>query len=624
MSLASHHIYGSSRLGISSYWPLQYGNNWDYGNGVYDTLRLNQALPWYSRQYSDVIATGKTSPYGNGLMNTIVAQNLLGQKQYELTNHLGNVQATISDKRFPKDLNSDGQVDAFRAEVRAAYDYYPFGQLMPDRYVQDTARHCMLVSQTTMVTSTVSTITPWWGHWPSVPTWPGTGFTFGQIDNGISFTISGLNAFTQIPVSVDPGSSVFSFDVPTMYYAPLRMALTETIDGNDVLLASGVMSKTGTYNFNVTSQTGNLTLSFYDDQPHAQPVDNSLPYIWFTNSRWTHIVTTPQTTIVQICNGGKDAYEFGYNGKYKDNEIAGVGNSEDYGFRMYDNRLARFKSVDPLTKKYPMLTPYQFASNTPIQAIDLDGKEAWVVYKDHFLNSGKTTVNIIFDFQVQKEADYRIVERWIGKNNFAESIRTGSGYYTDQPTYFMTYTNVQVQGERKYELGLQYGEVGVESKFLGVGLKAAAGVNGNLAKFEYGESTGESTGTKFTGPDDQLKPHAGAGFGPLSIDVSRKFDGREGHGEFQGDILTEVNAGPLQMTIGEGDGPSFSVPIVDVGVAAGIGIKFGAKWEFSFFKNSMTLPKPGLFSGVKFPSSLKEIGTKEPNTNIQFNNAAPR
>ena len=32
--------------------------------------------------------------------------------------------------------------------------------------------------------------------------------------------------------------------------------------------------------------------------------------------------------------------------------------------------------MDPLTKSYPMLTPYQYASNTPIQAIDLDGLEA--------------------------------------------------------------------------------------------------------------------------------------------------------------------------------------------------------------------------------------------------------
>lgn len=33
-------------------------------------------------------------------------------------------------------------------------------------------------------------------------------------------------------------------------------------------------------------------------------------------------------------------------------------------------------SVDPLTKSYPMLTPYQFASNSPLANIDLDGLEA--------------------------------------------------------------------------------------------------------------------------------------------------------------------------------------------------------------------------------------------------------
>ena len=40
---------------------------------------------------------------------------------------------------------------------------------------------------------------------------------------------------------------------------------------------------------------------------------------------------------------------------------------------------SRFLSVDPIGRKYPELTPYQFASNTPIQAIDLDGLEANVV-----------------------------------------------------------------------------------------------------------------------------------------------------------------------------------------------------------------------------------------------------
>ena len=51
----------------------------------------------------------------------------------------------------------------------------------------------------------------------------------------------------------------------------------------------------------------------------------------------------------------------------------GEGVQYDYGFRIYDSRMARFLSVDPLTSSYPMLTPYQFASNSPIAAIDLDG-----------------------------------------------------------------------------------------------------------------------------------------------------------------------------------------------------------------------------------------------------------
>ncbi|MCX6145904.1 MAG: DUF2974 domain-containing protein [Candidatus Kapabacteria bacterium] len=74
-------------------------------------------------------------------------------------------------------------------------------------------------------------------------------------------------------------------------------------------------------------------------------------------------------------NSGSSRY--GYNGKEMDKEINAEGNWQDYGMRAYDTRIARFPSVDPLTSGYPMLTPYQYASNTPIQAIDLDGLEAF-------------------------------------------------------------------------------------------------------------------------------------------------------------------------------------------------------------------------------------------------------
>ena len=79
-------------------------------------------------------------------------------------------------------------------------------------------------------------------------------------------------------------------------------------------------------------------------------------------------------------HGSSNSYRYGFNGKELDNEVMGEGNWQDYGARMYNPRIGRFPNVDPKTKLYPMLSTYQFASNTPIQAVDLDGKEAFIVH----------------------------------------------------------------------------------------------------------------------------------------------------------------------------------------------------------------------------------------------------
>ena len=74
-------------------------------------------------------------------------------------------------------------------------------------------------------------------------------------------------------------------------------------------------------------------------------------------------------------------YRFGFNGKENDSEW-GSQVIQDYGFRIYNPSIGKFLSVDPLAKGYPMLTPYQFASNRPIDGVDLDGKEwKWTALK---------------------------------------------------------------------------------------------------------------------------------------------------------------------------------------------------------------------------------------------------
>jgi RHS repeat-associated protein len=71
-------------------------------------------------------------------------------------------------------------------------------------------------------------------------------------------------------------------------------------------------------------------------------------------------------------------YRYGFNGKENDNEVKGGGGQQDYGMRIYDPRLGRFLSVDPLYKSFPWNSSYAFAENRVISGIDLDGGE----YKD--------------------------------------------------------------------------------------------------------------------------------------------------------------------------------------------------------------------------------------------------
>lgn|GEM_PF-5466894 len=107
-------------------------------------------------------------------------------------------------------------------------------------------------------------------------------------------------------------------------------------------------------------------------------------------------------------------YRYGFNGKEKDDQVKGAGNSYDYGMRMYDPRLGRFMSVDPLTHKFPELTPYQFSSDNPIASIDLDGLEQ-IYYLGAFAKSGNSTLISLLD-NVKVYTDARKSFQDVNKN----------------------------------------------------------------------------------------------------------------------------------------------------------------------------------------------------------------
>jgi len=76
----------------------------------------------------------------------------------------------------------------------------------------------------------------------------------------------------------------------------------------------------------------------------------------------------------------ENGYRFGFQGQEKDDEITGVfGSNLSFDFRIYDSRIGRFLSNDPLGKLYPWNSPYSFSENDVIRAIDLEGAEKYFI-----------------------------------------------------------------------------------------------------------------------------------------------------------------------------------------------------------------------------------------------------
>ena len=96
-----HHIYGSSRVGV-------------HNTNFILAKRFSTAEMEYTQK------TGNQVHF------------IRGNRNYELSNHLGNVQVVISDKRISV-CDNELQTERFEADILMATDYYPFGMAIPER-----------------------------------------------------------------------------------------------------------------------------------------------------------------------------------------------------------------------------------------------------------------------------------------------------------------------------------------------------------------------------------------------------------------------------------------------------------------------------------------------------------
>jgi RHS repeat-associated protein len=82
---------------------------------------------------SSRIGSNKTNKELIGAFASTNLTHVIGNKQYDGVNHLGNVLVSFTDKRLPVDADNNSVVDAYWPEVVSANDYYPFGVKMKER-----------------------------------------------------------------------------------------------------------------------------------------------------------------------------------------------------------------------------------------------------------------------------------------------------------------------------------------------------------------------------------------------------------------------------------------------------------------------------------------------------------
>jgi RHS repeat-associated protein len=192
-------------------------------------------------------------------------------------------------------------------------------------------------------------------------------------------------------------------------------------------------------------------------------------------------------------------YRYGFNGKEEDDDVKGDGNQQDYGLRIYDPRLGKFLSVDPLTTSYPWYTPYQFAGNSPIANIDLDGAEPKPSTKGTEEGQSETTSEKVFHAAARGSQWETKQKTWFwhsgghgtgvlknGPDGNAYEEVTKAGWYTSEE-YTKTLSSTTAAKNFALVLGLYHGPSKIRnetsfnetsiSKFVGGGL------NSNAEKF---------------------------------------------------------------------------------------------------------------------------------------------
>ncbi|EAY24004.1 RHS repeat-associated core domain-containing protein [Microscilla marina] len=272
--------------------------------------------------------------------NTNAVARLVGEKRYELKDHLTNVRSVVTDQ---KRYLEAGNVFTEYANVRTFKNYYPFGMEQPGDEVAPVLIPVNLPDG--------------WGIYEM------TGW-MGSI---------GLETALKVHLDYAPDTAKWVFgkeyaSTPLQTYEVSFDVALDSLSSSDNELK--VTIKDAATNQIIKEEVyktaGNFKLRYL-------AIGDTTKILFHLKDPTPNIGSSLEVTGIALNKTDFGNYRYGFNGKENDQEWGKL--IQDYGFRLYNPAIAKFLSVDPLSPSYPWYTPYQFAGNKPIEAIDLDGLE---------------------------------------------------------------------------------------------------------------------------------------------------------------------------------------------------------------------------------------------------------
>ncbi|WP_040254147.1 RHS repeat-associated core domain-containing protein [Psychroserpens mesophilus] len=291
--------------------------------------------------HPDFLDAEDLNPNVPGPINMSYHYNLVGDKRYELSNHLGNVISVISDRKLP--AFNIGKEWYGSKSFKDYWNPYNKSSLSVDEHTLHVKCHE-----------------------------PESG-AYGKyvLDSGLTYSVQmdiGKENFMANLVFeiLDPsGDPIYTQTV--LESTTIGTQFTTNQSGTYVLLIYVDESFTQTEEFTISNLIIADVTGIAHDTNQIDLFGTFVPDVFAYNDYYPFGMLMPKR------HDSEGNYRYGFNGMEADDEIKGGGNSYTSYFRQYDSRIGRWLSLDPEMENFPNQSPYNGFDNSPIKLSDPHG-----------------------------------------------------------------------------------------------------------------------------------------------------------------------------------------------------------------------------------------------------------